>query len=552
VKTLAVLTNGGDTCALNASIRSIRDNAYHAGYKKIYGVRRGYQGLVDGWIDDITHREIDPVIGGSCLGSLRMSPTDKKKEGLGYDIKEDRCKQMVRCLSNYRVDVLVVIGGDGTLQATRRFQEWVDKQRGSEGFHEFEIIGFLKTIDNDIRTFTTFKGIEVALCPGFPSAVKKIASCAEDLRVTARTAERAFSVESMGRDAGWLAAAATFGGAEILLVPEHLGLWGNLEARRKYLSQEELADEFDQASEDKKALGEEDAKIVSKKVITELADEVADFYARNRNVLIAVAEGFEPDVNLPDLESFGDIVRNLYGPRKKVGATELVTLLISPVLKYYFKCLSWLCERSQSESDISTMVECALSETRGTEEGKEYHKQMKRGDHPLKEWDIRARLRTAFGLVGKATKAPPEKQPSRKAKDSPEKLDKSKYLTLPPYRFEIRPHRTDYLPRSGPPSSYDYRFATVLGQKVGQMLLNGEFGAVPALKEVVPYEALTLDIIKTVRIEEIATQGFRSLDFFNSHFPLQTSERIIHFFRTIMTGPEDLKSAIDDIDVLEM
>lgn len=60
VKTLAILTNGGDTCALNASIRSIGDNAYKAGYKKIYGIRRGYQGLIDGWIDDITDERINP------------------------------------------------------------------------------------------------------------------------------------------------------------------------------------------------------------------------------------------------------------------------------------------------------------------------------------------------------------------------------------------------------------------------------------------------------------------------------------------------------------
>ena len=76
MKTLAILTNGGDTCALNASIKSIRDSAYKIGYKKIYGIRRGYQGLLDNWIDDITLREIDVRIGGSCLGSMRMSPTD--------------------------------------------------------------------------------------------------------------------------------------------------------------------------------------------------------------------------------------------------------------------------------------------------------------------------------------------------------------------------------------------------------------------------------------------------------------------------------------------
>ena len=124
MKTLAILTNGGDTCALNASIKSIRDNAYRAGFKKIYGIRRGYQGLVDGWIDDITHREIDPRIGGSCLGSLRTSPTERVEDGK-YVVVGERCRVMAQCLSDYRIDVLVVIGGDGTLQSTRMFQAWV-------------------------------------------------------------------------------------------------------------------------------------------------------------------------------------------------------------------------------------------------------------------------------------------------------------------------------------------------------------------------------------------------------------------------------------------
>jgi hypothetical protein len=96
MQTLAILTNGGDTCALNASIKSIRNNAYRIGYKKIYGIRRGYQGLIDDSIDDITHREIDVRIGGSCLGSLRVSPTDlcteeeREKTGDSHKINKER------------------------------------------------------------------------------------------------------------------------------------------------------------------------------------------------------------------------------------------------------------------------------------------------------------------------------------------------------------------------------------------------------------------------------------------------------------------------------
>ena len=300
MRTVGILTNGGDTCALNASIKSIRDNVYRAGYKKIYGIRRGYQGLIDGWIDDITHREIDVRIGGSCLGSLRTSPTDRftkedleeeeivftdeeRKEieetGQTHRINTERCEQMAKCLFDYRIDVLVVIGGDGTLKSTRRFLNWVRQKREEGRFRDFEIIGFPKTIDNDIQTFTSFEGIPVSLCPGFPSAAKKIVSSIEDLRVTVRTAERAFTVETMGRDAGWLAAAAGFGGAEIVVVPEHVAIYGK---KMMNLTPQESKDSLE----------------VSKELMLCLANEIEYFYRNNRNVLISVGEGFDPHVEI--------------------------------------------------------------------------------------------------------------------------------------------------------------------------------------------------------------------------------------------------------------
>jgi 6-phosphofructokinase len=598
MKTLAILTNGGDTCALNASIKSIRDNAYHAGYKKIYGIRRGYQGLVDGWIEDITHKEIDPRIGGSCLGSLRVSPTDKEMEKvlffslpskceteldqgnppeelvtelaanqvkvdgaesikittvkpgasweakiLGsetlyiikkenslsvkrkqYTINEDRCKKMAARLKDYRIDVLVVIGGDGTLQATKMFQDWVNQQKIFREFREFEIIGFLKTIDNDIRTFTTFRGVEMSLCPGYPSAVKKIVSCVEDLRVTARTAERAFSVETMGRDAGWLAAAATFGGAEILLVPEQMELWEKLNKDNKQL----------------KGLGKQ------KHILHTLVDEIANFYTKNRNVLIAVAEGFEPLVPFEEVEKFNQMIKDLYGPRKKVGATELITLLVSPILELYFQGYS---DFQRQARDLHSFLE----ETKKSK-AYEWYKAKVEDDkkkHPLKGWDVFEKLQAALQRNDENQSSkedvPTEKRgPSGKGKDR-ERISPS----ATPYQFEIRPHRTDYLPRSGPPSAYDYRLATVLGQKVGRMLIEHEYGAVPALDQVVSYDELTLDQIKTVRIDEIRTLNFGSTDYFDEEFPLQVSRRITSFFRTILTGPTDLEEAIQETPTLQ-
>ena len=76
------------------------------------------------------------------------------------------------------------------------------------------------------------------------------------------------------------------------------------------------------------------------------------------------------------------------------------------------------------------------------------------------------------------------------------------------------------------------------------MLIDKEFSSVPALEQVVPYGALSLDVIKTVGIGEIRTLSFGSKDYFDSEFPLQVSNRITNFFRTILTRPKDLEEAI--------
>ena len=538
---LAILTNGGDTCALNASIKSIRDNAYHVGYKKIYGIRRGYQGLVDGSIDDITHREIDVRIGGSCLGSLRVSPTDWNQKKEEYEINEERCHKMAQCLSDYKIDVLMVIGGDGTLQATKMFQDWVHHKVVTQEFRPFEIMGFLKTIDNDIRTFTHFEGIEVSLCPGFPSAVTKIVSCIEDLRVTARTAERAFSVETMGRDAGWLAASTTFGGAEILLVPEHLRYY-----LRRFFPNKNKID-----------------KEVSDRVMSDLVDQTVSFYQKNRNVLIGVAEGFEPVIDIEAMKKFAETIRDLYGPRKKVGATELVTMLVSPVLEHYFWCLSHLCDQMRRSVDLPRAVKAVMNEANKNDVGRKYSEKVKNAkEHPLKCWNAESKLLETVGLRSRENENVGSKQHasltqiiahnSHVSQQTDESSSGKGYkrmsspMSIPPYKFEIRPHRTDYLPRSGPPSAYDYKLATVLGEKTGQMLLSKEFSSVPALDKVVPYKDLNVNVVKPVHIKEIETLNFISNDYFDPEVCLHVSGRITNFFRTIMTGPDDLEKAIHE------
>jgi len=207
-KTLAILTGGGDTPALNSSIESVRNRASLLGYK-VYGIRKGWKGLLaDGDVLDLTHQPYDGWYGGTALRSSRTNPFPSKKN------PENRVPQILRNIERYKIDVLVSIGGDDTNGAAKKLYE-------TEGI---PVIGFPKTIDNDLRTRTmhNFQGnlIEAVLCPGFPSAAKGIMEYAATLRTTAESHSRILVLEVMGRDAGWLTGTACFGGAEMALVPE--------------------------------------------------------------------------------------------------------------------------------------------------------------------------------------------------------------------------------------------------------------------------------------------------------------------------------------------
>lgn len=207
-KTLAILTGGGDTPALNSSIESIRNRASMLGFQ-VYGIRKGWKGLLgEGDVINLTHHPYDGWYGGTALLSSRTNPFPTKKN------PENRVPQILKNLKKYKIDVLVSIGGDDTNGAAKRLYE-------TEGI---PVIGFPKTIDNDLRTRTmhTYKGkeIEAVLCPGFPSAAKGIVDFANRVRTTCESHQRIIVLEVMGRDAGWLTGAAFFGGAEVSLVPE--------------------------------------------------------------------------------------------------------------------------------------------------------------------------------------------------------------------------------------------------------------------------------------------------------------------------------------------
>ncbi|NLE63867.1 MAG: hypothetical protein GX612_08530 [Bacteroidales bacterium] len=207
-KTLAILSGGGDTPAINSSIKNIRNRALLLGYK-VYGIRSGWKGLLgDGDIIDLTNQPYNGLYGGTALLSSRTNPFPTKKN------PEDRTDQIIKNLKRYKIDVLITIGGDDTNGAAKRLYE-------QEGI---PVIGFPKTIDNDLRTRTIHmynnQSNEAVLCPGFPTAALRVSEMVRHLRSTNESHQRIMVVEVMGRDAGWLTGSSLFGGAELALIPE--------------------------------------------------------------------------------------------------------------------------------------------------------------------------------------------------------------------------------------------------------------------------------------------------------------------------------------------
>ncbi len=207
-KTIAILSGGGDTPAINSSIEKIRNRALILGFK-VYGIRQGWKGLLgDGDIVDLSNQPYNGVYGGTALYSSRTNPFSLDENS------QSRVPQIMANLKRYKIDVLITIGGDDTNGAAKQLYE-------QEGI---PVIGFPKTIDNDLKTNTlhSYKGkdIEAVLCPGFPSAAFRVSEMTRHLRSTNESHRRVMVLEVMGRDAGWLTGSAAFGGAELALVPE--------------------------------------------------------------------------------------------------------------------------------------------------------------------------------------------------------------------------------------------------------------------------------------------------------------------------------------------
>ncbi len=208
IQKIAVLTSGGDAPGMNAALRSVvRSCAF---YKiTCFGVKRGYQGMIEGDIKQLGPRAVNNIInkGGTILKSARSNE---------FRTVEGRKKAFANLQKN-GIDALIVIGGDGSFTGGLIFQE---------EFH-IPVIGIPGTIDNDI--YGTSHTI------GYDTALNTVVEAVDKIRDTAISHNRLFFVEVMGRDAGHIALNTGIGaGAEEILIPEEdMGLERLLESLKR-------------------------------------------------------------------------------------------------------------------------------------------------------------------------------------------------------------------------------------------------------------------------------------------------------------------------------
>ncbi|MCK5825952.1 MAG: 6-phosphofructokinase [Desulfuromusa sp.] len=193
MKRIAVLTSGGDCSGMNATLRAVV-RAGLASNLEIIGIQKGFQGLIDRLYEPMTTRSVSNILqrGGTILQSARCKEM-RTEPGLRL-----ACEN----LKGMGVEGLIVIGGDGSLQ-------------GGYAIHQqgIPVIGVPGSIDNDI-SFT-----DVSL--GVDTALNNIVRAVDNLKDTASSHDRAFVVEVMGRNCGYLTVVATIAaGAEYSLIPE--------------------------------------------------------------------------------------------------------------------------------------------------------------------------------------------------------------------------------------------------------------------------------------------------------------------------------------------
>lgn len=208
IKKVGVLTSGGDAPGMNAAIRAVVRAGSHHGLE-VYGINRGYQGMIDGDIIPLPPASVSGIIqkGGTILQTARcMEFMEYKGRKKAYDQ-----------LQRFGIQAVIVIGGDGSFTGASIMSKEFD----------MPFIGIPGTIDNDLY------GTDVTI--GYDTAIATAVEAVDKIRDTASSHGRIFFVEVMGRNAGFLALSTGIAcGAEGILVPEEKEQLGRL---RKYLAE---------------------------------------------------------------------------------------------------------------------------------------------------------------------------------------------------------------------------------------------------------------------------------------------------------------------------
>lgn len=203
---LGILTGGGDAPGLNAVIRAAVKTAYREYSCEVYGIRDGFDGLLNaGGVIPLSPESVRGILprGGTILGTAnRGNPFARKVVRDGVEEIIDVSDQVVDRVQELELDALIVVGGDGTMRISNELF-----QKGCP------IVGVPKTIDNDIG------GTDVTF--GFDTAVNIAMEAIDRLHTTAESHHRIMVLELMGRDAGFIALhAGMAGGADVILIPE--------------------------------------------------------------------------------------------------------------------------------------------------------------------------------------------------------------------------------------------------------------------------------------------------------------------------------------------
>lgn len=195
INRIGILTSGGDAPGMNAAIRAITRTALYHGIR-VSGIRRGYQGLIEGDIEELEIHSVSNIIhrGGTILKTAR-SMEFKTEEGM---------EKAYLNVKKFGIDALVIIGGDGSFRGALAF---------TQKYPGLRAVGIAGTIDNDLY------GTDYTL--GFDTALNTVVDAVDKIRDTANSHNRLFFIEVMGRDAGFIALRSGIAvGAEDIFVPE--------------------------------------------------------------------------------------------------------------------------------------------------------------------------------------------------------------------------------------------------------------------------------------------------------------------------------------------